>query len=162
MILGILSDTHDQLQRVDQVMRIFLERQIEYILFAGDLVSPFVIDIFAKYPIPITAVFGNNEGEKVFITKKFSSVGQIYDAAFSLELGQKKIFLTHYDWIAQSLIKNSSYDIIIYGHTHLIDIREINRQLIINPGETCGLLTGKASAVILDTAVMNPELIFLP
>ncbi|MBP7462616.1 MAG: metallophosphoesterase [Candidatus Delongbacteria bacterium] len=162
MILGILSDTHDHLRRVEQAMQVFEQRHVEHILFAGDMVSPFVIDVYARSKIPVTAVYGNNEGEKVFISQKFHTIGKIYDAACSLELDGKSIFMCHYDWIAQSLIKNSSYDIIIYGHTHHIDIREISGRWLINPGEACGLLTGRATVVILDTTSMKPELIDLP
>ena len=49
-------------------------------------------------------------------------------------------------------IKN--VDIVLYGHTHKLNIEKINRCkkdiLLINPGEVCGWLYNKSSLVILD------------
>ena len=48
-------------------------------------------------------------------------------------------------------------DVIIYGHTHEIDIRK-GETLIINPGEGGGWLTGRATAVLLDLTTMDIEI----
>ncbi len=161
MKIGIFSDTHDYIPMVKKAMQTFKEKKVEHLLFAGDLVSPFVIDTIAASKIPLTAVFGNNEGEKVFIMKKMASVGEIYDAAYSLELAGCSIFICHYDWIATHLAEHSNYDIIIYGHTHKADIRSVHGHLLINPGECCGYLTGHATIVVLDLPSKRYELIEL-
>ena len=54
----------------------------------------------------------------------------------------------------------NSADIIVYGHTHEVDIRK-GRPSVINPGEAGGWLKGKSTIAILDTEVMEVELINL-
>ena len=161
MKIGIISDTHDNLSNVEKALEILKQHNTEKIIFAGDLVSPFVINIFKKFNQKVIGVFGNNEGEKVFIKQKFSEIGEIFDGATTFQLDNKKFFLTHYDHIAIPLFGHSDFDYIIYGHTHKIDIQKNQNQMLINPGECCGLLTGKASIVILDTVQNEAELIYI-
>jgi len=57
-----------------------------------------------------------------------------------------------------ALVKSGEYDLVVYGHTHEIDIRE-GKALVINPGEACGWISGRATAVVLDTGTMRPRVI---
>ncbi|KUK61822.1 MAG: Phosphodiesterase [Methanoculleus marisnigri] len=43
MRIGILSDTHDNLQMVDAAVRQLNREQVDLTLHAGDYVSPFVM-----------------------------------------------------------------------------------------------------------------------
>jgi putative phosphoesterase len=45
-------------------------------------------------------------------------------------------------------------DVIIYGHTHDVDIRE-GETVIINPGEAGGWLRGRSTVALLDLATMD-------
>ncbi len=56
----------------------------------------------------------------------------------------EKIFL-------DSLIEAGNYDLIVYGHTHEVDVRK-GKTTVINPGECGGWLTGKSTVGIFDTA----------
>jgi uncharacterized protein len=55
-----------------------------------------------------------------------------------------------------ALRDSKHFDLIIYGHTHVLRV-ETARPVIINPGELCGYITGKASAVIFDLAKFSAE-----
>jgi len=59
-----------------------------------------------------------------------------------------------------SLIKSGDYGLLVYGHTHEIDIR-VGETLVVNPGEACGWLTGKSTVVLLDSEDMTPRLVEL-
>jgi len=48
---------------------------------------------------------------------------------------------------------------VLYGHTHKLDIHQDGKTLIINPGESCGYLTGHSTAVILDPNTKEYEII---
>jgi len=158
MKLGILSDTHDQLKQLKKALEFFQKNDVKKILFAGDLVSPFVIDSFIKTNIPVIAVFGNNEGEKVFIKEKFKSIGEIYESGISFTIENKTFFMTHYDHIAQELADHTDYDFIIFGHTHHPIIEKHGKTILINPGECCGLLTGESTVAILNTETSQCEI----
>jgi predicted phosphodiesterase len=60
----------------------------------------------------------------------------------------------------EEFMEANSADVIIYGHTHEVDIR-IGPPLVINPGEAGGWLKGKSTIAILDTKTMEVELIEL-
>ena len=52
------------------------------------------------------------------------------------------------------------YDIIIYGHTHKVDLKE-GKPLIINPGECGGWITGSSTIAVLDTDKLKAEILEL-
>ncbi|MFA4986189.1 MAG: metallophosphoesterase family protein, partial [Candidatus Brocadiia bacterium] len=39
----------------------------------------------------------------------------------------------------------------IYGHDHLVNVTSKKNGLLINPGESCGYLTGRSTVAIWDT-----------
>jgi uncharacterized protein len=39
MLLGIMSDAHDSIQGIKDALRIFSERRVDLILFAGDMIG---------------------------------------------------------------------------------------------------------------------------
>jgi putative phosphoesterase len=59
----------------------------------------------------------------------------------------------HQPKFLESLVAASNFDLVIYGHTHKVDIRE-GKPLIINPGETGGWLCGQSTVVTLDVKTM--------
>jgi putative phosphoesterase len=79
MKIGIMSDSHDNLKMVDMAVKIFLERGVQHVFHAGDIIAPFVVDSLKKLGrgVPVTAVFGNNDGEKLFLIKRFEEIGSI-------------------------------------------------------------------------------------
>ncbi len=161
MKIGIISDTHDNLTSVKDFIKIFKEEKIDYLLHAGDIVSPFVIDLFYHLNIPQKFVFGNNDGEKLFLKEKVSKVGEIYKGPISFHIEKLKLIMMHEPFELDYLAKYGKFDIIIYGHTHNLDIRKVNKTLILNPGEGCGYLTGTKSALILNSENKNVKKIIL-
>jgi predicted phosphodiesterase len=80
MKIGIISDTHDDLDSLRSAIRIFKRERITYLIYAGDFVFPGVVDelkdLKPELPnIRIIAVLGNNDGEKLMLFKKFIEIG---------------------------------------------------------------------------------------
>jgi predicted phosphodiesterase len=44
MLIGIISDTHDDMSIIRKAVDLFNEREVGYVLHAGDLISPFTLD----------------------------------------------------------------------------------------------------------------------
>ncbi|MEM2218261.1 MAG: metallophosphoesterase family protein, partial [Thermofilaceae archaeon] len=61
----------------------------------------------------------------------------------------------------ESLAKSGDYNVIVYGHTHELDVRRMGKVLIINPGEVCGYLSGISTAVIFDPEKFETEVVKL-
>lgn len=153
MKIGIISDSHDHHANALKAVEIFKNEQVQYILHAGDIVSPFTAKAFGEVKnARFIAVFGNNDGEKSVLKSTIESFGgEIHRDPYRGKIAGKKIFMTHKPGILDEAIAGGKYDLIVYGHTHFRDIRTVGETLIINPGESTDWLSGKGRLIILDT-----------
>jgi len=160
MLIGIMSDSHDNLNSIKKAVNVFNERKVEIVLHAGDLVSPFTANELEKLKAKFIAVFGNNDGDKPFLMERFKNIGELHNEPYEFELDGKKIVIMHAPKFLDELLEDKRYDIVIYGHTHRVDVRK-GTSLIINPGECGGWLYGRSTIAILDTKTLNPEIVDL-
>ncbi|HHR85278.1 MAG TPA: metallophosphoesterase [Candidatus Acetothermia bacterium] len=158
MKIGIISDTHDNMPKIAAAARVFNEEKVDLVLHAGDIISPITANEFSALKAPFIGVFGNNDGERLYLAKRFKNIGPIYPDHHEFEFEGKHGVMMHEPKFIDALVKSAAYDLIIYGHTHEIDIRE-GKTLVINPGEACGWISGRATAVVLDTGTMRPRVI---
>lgn len=161
MKVGIISDTHDAHENILKAVDIFNERKVEYILHAGDIISPFSAKAFAEVKGAVfISVFGNNEGERLFLRQTIEEFdGQIHEYAYRGQIAGRRIFMTHVPTTIDEVVQSGGFDLVIYGHTHKQDIRRVGDTLIINPGEATDWLTGKGCLVILELNDMSYEVV---
>ncbi len=161
MLIGVISDTHDNIDRIHQAIEIFNSRGVELVVHAGDITSPFALIPFnEKLKADYTGIFGNNDGDRVLLHKR--SEGRIHPQPHIFEAGGKRIVLLHEHFLVDALASSKHYDIVIYGHTHRARVEKKEGVLILNPGEAGHWLYGKATIAILDTEKMHAEIIPLP
>ncbi|RJP21818.1 MAG: metallophosphoesterase [Candidatus Abyssobacteria bacterium SURF_5] len=160
MLVGILSDTHDNMIMLKKAVDCFLGRGVDLVLHAGDYVAPFTARELGRLNCGLIGVFGNNDGDKLLLTKKYEGIGQLYDGIHQLKVDGKMIALTHYPDIAETLASRGAYDVVICGHNHRAKIVE-GKTLLINPGECCGWLEGTSTIAFLDLLTMRTELVTL-
>ena len=165
MIIGIVSDTHDQLPLIDQLVKKLNELNVELVLHAGDFVSPFVANSFKNLKAPLIGVFGNNDGDTTFLKQKFKEFGADLRGRFAfVNVDGLRIALVHGDdkEVMRSLLELESHDVLVSGHTHEPQTHRKGNTLVINPGEACGLLSGKSTIAVLDTGTLEAQIIPLP
>ncbi|MEO0293187.1 MAG: metallophosphoesterase [candidate division WOR-3 bacterium] len=156
MLIGIFSDTHDNINRIKEAVRILKEKEIKNLIHLGDYCSPFSIPLLEIEKI--YAIFGNNDGDKLMLQKRANECGfQIVQGPTNLIIEGKNIAIMHEPYQLEALRKSNSYDVILYGHTHEVTIKE--NPLTINPGELCGYLSGRSTFVILDLSSLKYEII---
>lgn len=147
MILGIISDSHDNLPKLKKAISLFNKKNVNLVLHAGDYVAPFsVVMMENNLRCEYLGVFGNNDGERSGLVN--SSKGRIKSETLELEKFSRKIFLTHD--IGQAHSDFSNYNIVIYGHTHKPSIEKRVNTWVINPGECGGWLYGSSTVATLD------------
>jgi putative phosphoesterase len=161
MLVGVISDTHDNMTMLKKAVDFFNERSVGAVLHAGDYVAPFTAREFKRLNCRLVGVFGNNDGEKFGLSRSFEEFAELHEGIHQLELDGKTIVLTHYPEVAETLASGGAYDVVIYGHTHRAEIRVVGKILMINPGECGGWLEGSSTIALLDTTVMQAELITL-
>ena len=150
MKIGIISDTHDHIDNIKIFVGIFKENSVELILHAGDVCSPFVLESFRGAGCPMKISFGNNDGDRPLLIKWGSDFAEFFSRPHSFDIGGKYIALMHEPDFLDEVVSCGKYDLVVYGHTHSPDTRVEGSTRVINPGEACGWLRGKASAVCYD------------
>jgi hypothetical protein len=159
-IVGIISDTHDNRAAIEKAVTFFNQREAGLVVHAGDFVAPFTVLDFKKLACPLEMVFGNNDGERVGLSAAFQDCGILLPGPRTFVYQGKTFLLMHEQGCLDQLAAAAAVDVIIYGHTHDVDIRT-GPPLIINPGEAGGWLRGRATAAILDLDRMAVELVDL-
>jgi putative phosphoesterase len=159
-LIGLITDTHDNQVTAAKAVEVFNQRKTDLVLHGGDYIAPFNARPLKGLKAPFVGVFGNNDGERFGLRAAFADIGPIHRAPHELAHAGKKILMLHEPDALDALIASNAYDVIFYGHTHKIDLRE-GRPLVVNPGEAGGWVTGRATVGILDLSAMKVEIVEL-
>lgn len=165
MIIGVVSDSHDNLPLIEKAVEILNEQKVGLVLHAGDYVSPFTIAKFKKLNCQLIGVFGNNDGDHEFLKRRFNDTTNctIHDRFTQVTIDGYRIALLHGDEteLLDVLIDSGYFNAVIHGHSHRCRIECRGKTLAINPGELCGYLTGRASLALLDTIKQDARIVKL-
>jgi uncharacterized protein len=154
MIIGILSDTHDNLPKVEKAIKLFNRKNVGFVLHAGDFVAPFTVEKFRKLSCEWLGVFGNNDGEKKGIVEK--SGGRIRKPPLRISLSGRKVTLVHDISVIDPAKERA--DLIVFGHSHKAEVHKEKGKLTINPGECSGWLSGRASVAVCDLESLTAKI----
>ena len=165
MLIGVMSDTHDNIIQAKKAVTTFNWKNVEHVLHAGDIISPFMIDTFKELRAPLTVVFGNNDGDRALLEKKFGQLPytRISGTFARIEMGGMRIGLVHGNDrdLLETLRACGSLDLLVYGHTHRSEITNDGALLVVNPGEVYGHLTGRSTVAIVNTDKRTAEILDL-
>jgi uncharacterized protein len=154
MKIGIISDTHDHHGNVVKAIEIFRKHAVEAVLHAGDMISAPTAQLFAELGgVRFIAAFGNCDINRGILKSTVEGFGgEIHEGLFQGRLDGKTVWMAHAPHGVQQAAESGQCDLIVYGHTHRDDIRQVGKTLIVNPGEATDSKTGMGQIVILDTA----------
>ena len=165
MLIGIIADTHDNLPMIEKAVEKLDALKVELVLHAGDYVSPFVIPKFKALHVKLVGVFGNNDGDHEFLRKRFSECAncEVRGRFAEVDADGFKIALLHGDEaeLLAALVNCGGFDAVVHGHSHAVGAVKKGKTLVVNPGEVCGYLTGKATMVLLDTVKREATIVEL-
>ena len=160
MKIGIISDTHDNVWRLDEAIPYL--RTTDLVLHCGDLISPFMIHRLGKGlgNIPIHLVWGNNDGDRLTVAKIAQSYSNftLHGEFMQLEKYGLRIAMNHYPEIARQLVLSGNYDLVCYGHDHTAFQESIGETVLLNPGELMGL-NGRSTLALFDSEMRRAELV---
>jgi hypothetical protein len=164
LIIGILADTHDRLPLVDKAVKRLNEEKASLVLHAGDYIAPFVIPHFKQLKADFIGVFGNNDGDKDMLRKRFAEIGAEIRGKFAeVIIDGLKIAMLHgeEEELLRALINAEGHDVVVHAHSHEAKTYKKGETLVINPGEVCGYLSGKSTIVLLNTETLEVKIIQL-
>jgi len=165
MKIAIISDIHENFHNLVLFFDKIKKYDIEKIIFLGDFINNGIAKMLASSDIPVTAIWGNNDGEKVAITKTSLEKGSNLTVGFgtydSIKIDNRNIFITHYPLLAKPMARSGDFDAVFYGHNHEHNIDKVVNCTIVNPGEISAHKTKEASFAIYNTKDNNAEIIKL-
>ncbi|MEW6040675.1 MAG: metallophosphoesterase [Elusimicrobiota bacterium] len=161
MKIGIMADSHENMDMIEKAVEVFNKAGVETVLHAGDIISPITFKEFKKLNCHLICVYGNNDGEKEFLKEKFKGKGEFHRVSYEGEFSGLKVLMMHEPRQIEALAASQRYDVIIYGHTHREDLRTQGKTLIVNPGECGGWLEGKNTVIILELPSKKVEVVDL-
>ena len=134
-MIGIISDTHENEEAVKKAVKIFKEKNVEFVVHCGDIISPPMLEYFRG--LKMKFVFGNNDGETNGLNntaKKFGFEELADEKKF--EYKEKKFYVYHGTKRNKldEAIKSNKYDYVLTGHTHIKRDDKIGDTRVINPG----------------------------
>src|SRR6185437_8893074 len=96
MKIGIISDSHDDMENVQESISIFNRNEVEYVIHAGDYIFPGIIKEFEKSKAKLIGVLGNNDGEINGIFKSFKEInGELKGEIGEIEIDKIKFGIYH-------------------------------------------------------------------
>jgi putative phosphoesterase len=162
MRVGLIGDSHDRLPAIREFGRRFAEAGAGLVLHTGDYCSPFALAALTELNPAMAGVFGRNDGDREGLRAEAArAMGvELYESPHSVELEGKRVLLIH-DIGEVHERSLEAHDIVIHGCTHEYSVTNLERTLVINPGEACGWLHGTPTAMLLDLATNEWEVIRL-
>jgi len=145
MLVGVVSDTHNNIKNIKKIICLFNEKQVDLVIHTGDISKAETLRIFSDLNAPLVGVFGNNdrieEGlEEVCKENNFN----FQEPPLSLCLDNRNVVVFHEPDIIKNYInKHKDTDLVLHGHTHRYKEENIDDIVYFNPGESAGSLKGK-------------------
>lgn len=125
MKIGIISDTHDDVENVQSAIEIFNTEKVTHVIHAGDYIFPGIVLEFKKLDAKLIGVLGNNDGERVHLLKNFLSIGGELKGELGEVVLDGVLFGIYHgtdEQIKKKLVDSGKYDVVITGHTHRIEM----------------------------------------
>ena len=145
MKIGVISDSHDDIENVQEAIQIFNGNNVRYVIHAGDYIFPGIIKEFSNLNAKLIGVLGNNDGERNGILRSFMDInGELKGEIGEIEIDGIKFAIYHGTdkEIKENIINSKKFEILICGHTHKrepltsgkITNNNDNNTFVLNPG----------------------------
>ena len=160
MRIGIVSDTHNNLRNVREIVALFNDAGVEQVIHTGDITQAKTLDAFAGLCVPMCGVYGNNDqGELDELNRAVAANGfDFVQPPLRLDWFNRHIVVVH-DPLELVPLNLSDADIVLHGHTHRLTITHEEHRLTFNPGECAGMMKGKNAIGVLDLSDVTPSLL---
>lgn len=140
MKIGILSDTHNNIENLNKALARLRQEDVNVLIHCGDFTDPEVARLL--YGFRVHAVFGNGDYASGFIRQilleqdRLSSAGLVYSGV----LGGARIAATHGHLPGKTaeLARSGQFDYVFTGHSHLHIDQRFGETRLINPGSLGG------------------------
>jgi putative phosphoesterase len=162
MLIGVLSDTHNNIGNLLKALRIFRERHITTLVHCGDMCN--VTTAQQMVDFNVIYVNGNMDNSAAAVNDAlwFSNPNsETPGAFFSGTVEGVKIGVTHGHMPSKldKLIRYDGHAFVFTGHTHRQRDEMVGKTRVINPGALGGARYGPRTVCIVDLTSQEVEFI---
>ena len=161
MKIGVVSDTHNNLANVREIVKLFNAAGVDRVVHTGDITQAKTLDVLADLDAPLYGVFGNNDLERDGLDASAQAHGFSFaDPPLELRWAGRRIVVVH-DPKSLDALPDHAHDLTLHGHTHLhrCDYAHSLGRLIFNPGECAGHMKGYNAVGVVDLGDLRTSLL---
>ncbi|GAA0295804.1 metallophosphoesterase [Halarchaeum salinum] len=135
MLVGVVSDTHDDIERARAAVAHFEDVGCETVIHCGDVVAPFTAVVFDSDAFEFHTVRGNNDGEWA-LQDAIREFGDYRGESAELTIDGVEIAVYHgtSGTLTDALVACEKYDYVLCGHTHERRHDVVGNTHRVNPG----------------------------
>jgi putative phosphoesterase len=162
MIIGVVSDTHNNHKNIDTAISIFNDMEISLVVHTGDITNFKSLEKFSKLDGQLIGVYGNNDRNEPGL-EEIANLYQfkLHEPPYLVEVLGRSIAIFHEpDKIDDFLVDNLAIDVVLHGHTHRYRNEIKEDILFFNPGESAGIQKGRNALGIVDLKNLEAKRIF--
>ena len=162
MLVGVVSDTHNNIKNIKNIIDIFNNEKVDIVIHTGDITQSKTLRLFSNLSCPMIGVFGNNDRSEKGLEEACKDLNfDFKDPPFSISLKNKKIVIFHEpDPINDFIKEHRDIDIVLHGHTHRYREEILENTIYFNPGESAGLLKGRNALGLINLDNLEIRRIF--
>lgn len=159
MRLGVVSDTHNNVKNVRRIVDLFNAAQVDAVIHTGDITKASTLRLFTELRAPLYGVFGNNDVERdELMTTIAANQFDFSDGVKWLDFASRRIVVVHDPREFETI--DLPYDVALHGHTHRYRAdNPSSQQLVFNPGECAGHMSGLNAVGVVDLTDLSHELL---
>ena len=152
MKIAIISDTHNDLYAIDQLLKALRTEKVQSIIHCGDMTRSATAESFKDFVIH--HVWGNGDLDTLGLQFAIQECqpGSTTTPTYSTILENQRIIALHghNHNLLNTFIESGSYEYVLHGHTHRQRLEKFGKTTVINPGALGGGFRSTNSFVILD------------
>lgn len=137
MLLGLMSDTHNNEKRTGQAMQVFREEEPEVILHMGDVTEPRMIpSYFDGWEMWIVQGNIDRNPEGLRAAAEMCDPTIQFGDMFELSFDNVDVGMIHGDdpGRLEGMVNSGGFDLVLHGHTHEFRDEDLGKTRIVNPG----------------------------
>lgn len=159
MKIGVVSDTHNNLANVREIVRLFNGAGVDRVVHTGDITKAKTLDVLAGLDVPLCGVYGNNDVEREALDATAARHGFVFrDPPLNLDWARRRIVVVH-DPRDLRPPGVDGHGLALHGHTHMARCEREQGRLVFNPGECAGHMKGYNAVGVVDLDTLATTLL---
>jgi len=163
MRIGILSDSHDNVENVRAAADVFTQQDVTTLLHCGDVCGPAVVEALAGFSVYFAQGNMDRLPALPLAIEALYGPGRLARCR-QLLLGGFPVALLHGDddGLLDQVVRSGEHAFVFHGHTHRRADRWVGKTRVLNPGALGGVRRESRSVCIVELQSGQARFIEIP